>query len=180
MDPGREPSVGERIAYYLAPPPTPNTPLIGCVKAAEEAYLSCDWQTSLTPMQPPLHLSFYLDHQLLPPLRRIGDHLGWRMDLWLADLPRCVVRFRQKLEIGTSTPIPRGRGRGHRRRWNGQHGAVSIMKDFLCLRRSCLTCGSGDVDMNKNELCCAACLAVDPMASTRALVRNGNQVNGVL
>ncbi|KAL5965017.1 DNA polymerase zeta catalytic subunit [Taenia solium] len=170
VDPAREPSVGERVAYYLASPTTPNSPLIGCVKAVEEA--------QHYDIQPPLHLVFYIDHQLLPPLRRIGDLLGWRVDSWLSDIPRCVVRFKEieKVEDLIQHESP-GSRRG-RRRWIGQQGASAMLHEFLSVRRCCLACG-GDGGVTNGSICCASCLSLDPLISTKALVRHGIELKTV-
>ncbi|VUZ48913.1 unnamed protein product, partial [Hymenolepis diminuta] len=166
VDPNREPSLGERITYYLAPPPTPSIPLIGCVKASEEAF-HCN-------THPSLHLAFYLDHQLLPPLRRIGQLLDWRVDSWLADLPRCVVRFKET-NLDGSTRWDSRSGR-KRRRWFGPQGASNMMHQFLSTKRCCLACGVDNGIIPPGEICCTTCLEGDLNASTKALIKSGIQL----
>ncbi|KAH9284512.1 DNA polymerase zeta catalytic subunit [Echinococcus granulosus] len=170
VDPAREPSIGERVAYYLTSPPTPNSPLIGCVKAAEEA--------QHYDIQPPLHLVFYLEHQLLPPLRRVGDLLGWRVDSWLSDIPRRVVRFKEMEKVDGLIQHESPGSRRGRRRWVGQQGASAMMHEFLSLRRCCLACG-GDSGVAKGSICCASCLSLDPLISTKVLVRHGIELKMV-
>ncbi|KAL5108709.1 DNA polymerase zeta catalytic subunit [Taenia crassiceps] len=170
VDPAREPSVGERVAYYLASPPTPNSPLISCVKAMEEAQ-HCN-------IQPPLHLTFYIDHQLLPPLRRIGDLLGWRVDSWLSDIPRCVVRFKEIEKVDDLIQHESPGSRRGRRRWIGQQGASAMLYEFLSMQRCCLACGR-DSGVANGSICCASCLSLDPLISTKALVRHGIELKTV-
>ncbi|VDM17050.1 unnamed protein product [Hydatigera taeniaeformis] len=168
VDPAREPSVGERVAYYLASPTAPNSPLIACVKAVEEA--------QHYNMQPPLHLAFYIDHQLLPPLRRVGDLLGWHVDSWLSDIPRCVVRFKEieKVEDLVQHESPGSRRRP--RRWVGQQGASAILHEFLSVRSCCVACGN---EAANHSLCCESCLSLDPLISTKVLVRHGIELKTV-
>ncbi|KAM7535525.1 hypothetical protein Aperf_G00000090701 [Anoplocephala perfoliata] len=169
VDPNREPNLGERITYYLVPPPTPSVPLIGCVKASEEA--------RHYDVQPALHLGFYLDHQLLPPLRRIGELLDWHVDSWLSDIPRCVVRYKEIGLDGSMQWERTSNGRGRRkRRWIGPQGASNMMHKFFSTKRCCLICGVDNGIMPPGEVCCTSCLEMDPAASTKALIRSGIQL----
>ncbi len=157
VDSSREPAVGERVTYYLAPPPNPNSPLIGCVKAAEEA-----WQSTANRMIP-LNFAFYIDHQLLPPLRRMADLVGWSVDNWLRDLPRCAVRLRTDMDVTASQDVlsqPRGRR------------PSVIMRNFLQPARAlhCLGCG------DPGGVVCGRCVAEDPWVPTKLLIENGVEV----
>nr|VZI49140.1 unnamed protein product [Spirometra erinaceieuropaei] len=96
VDANFEPLVGERVTYYIAPG-KPSEALIGGVRAAQEAWpliffnegertVSCRRAPA-----PSLNLAFYLDHQLLPPIARFAELLGWNVQAWLHDLPRLLA-----------------------------------------------------------------------------------------
>uniref|UniRef100_A0A0X3Q8Q5 DNA polymerase zeta catalytic subunit n=3 Tax=Schistocephalus solidus TaxID=70667 RepID=A0A0X3Q8Q5_SCHSO len=96
VDANYEPLVGERVTYYIAPG-RPSEALIGGVRAAQEAWplisfnedghaVSCRRAPA-----PSLNLTFYLDHQLLPPISRFAELLGWNVQAWLRDLPRLLA-----------------------------------------------------------------------------------------
>ncbi|VDD82134.1 unnamed protein product [Mesocestoides corti] len=165
VDVGREPAVGERVTYYVTPPPSPNSPLIGCVKAAEEAWLSA------ANRMPLLNLAFYIDHQLLPPLQRVCELLGWNVENWLRDMPRRLVRIKSNAMTSSQDVLSQSL-RGCRR-------PSTIMRDFLkpAAHRPhlCLCCGDAPIQ-NGQLICCDACLVEDPMAPTKLLVRNGVEV----
>ncbi|KAF7233363.1 hypothetical protein EG68_05930 [Paragonimus skrjabini miyazakii] len=92
LDPRAEPAVGERVVYFVAPGRTDQT-LISCVRAVAELCplimsATTDLAVGRRVLAPRLNLSYYLDKQLIPPLERFAQLLGWNVQRWLSDLPR--------------------------------------------------------------------------------------------
>ncbi|CAL8084139.1 unnamed protein product [Calicophoron daubneyi] len=90
LDPRGEPAVGERVVYYVAPG-RPDQTLISCIRSIPEIYPPVSQLAagrSRRAMAPRLNLAYYLDKQLIPPLTRMADLLGWHVYQWLSDLPR--------------------------------------------------------------------------------------------
>lgn len=131
IDSGREPLAGERVTYFLAPG-RPSETLIGCVRASQEVWsplMSVNSSHSIS--SPALNLTFYLDHQLLPPLRRFTQLVsgtGWNPDTWLCDLPRLCHNHRQFAASVSSS-------------FSQSRRPSSIMRAFLRPPQLCPGCG---------------------------------------
>ncbi|CAH8642458.1 unnamed protein product [Dicrocoelium dendriticum] len=91
LDPRAEPLVNERVVYFLAPGRL-NQTLISRVRALPELYppvvISSPITATRRALPPRLHLGYYLDKQLIPPLARMAQLIGWNVPLWLNDVPR--------------------------------------------------------------------------------------------
>lgn len=84
LDPRGEPAVGERVPYYVVPG-RPCQALITCIRSVFELSPPVwDSPKDITrrSLSPRLNTAYYLDKQLIPPLTRMVQILGWRMDLW--------------------------------------------------------------------------------------------------
>ncbi|KAG5454784.1 DNA polymerase zeta catalytic subunit [Clonorchis sinensis] len=199
LDTAAEPAVGERVAYYVTPG-RPDQTILSCLRSLAELgppITPSGTNFSVRRALPPrLNLSYYLDKQLLPPLNRITQLLGWKVHQWLHDLPRYQVSSNQRCRIssGRGTNQTSGQSLAHLDSFDSQSSSFSqtsivsggrplrrrrqsaIMRAFVTQSvRVCPSCGahlphSVPSDAFGN---CKPCLERNPKLTTIEAIRFG-------